>query len=49
MKASKLQEQVSTSVAAMANKQAKQEGENALELIASSEPSSLGSNVNVTA
>ncbi len=50
MTANKLQEQVSTSIMSMANKQAEQEGQNALELIASSDPSSsLGRNVNVMA
>lgn len=50
LKASKLQEQVGTAVAAMANKQAEQQGENALQLIASASPiGSLGHNVDMMA
>ncbi len=50
MNADKLQEKISTSVMKMANDQAKQEGQNALELISSAEPSgALGHNVNVWA
>lgn len=50
MNADKLQEKVGTAVMKMANDQAKQEGQDALRLIASAAPAgSLGHNINVWA
>lgn len=50
LNASRLQDKVSVSVMAMANRQAEQQGQNALQLIASADPSSpLGNNFNVMA